>query len=30
MLLSFVTKRNQLTFSELTEVIKTDAIRGIR
>jgi len=30
MLLSFVTKRNQLTFTELIEVIKADAIRGIR
>ena len=30
MVLSFVTKRNQLTFSELVEVIKADAVRGIR
>ena len=30
MLLSFVTKRNQLTFPELIEVIKADGIRGIR
>ena len=30
MVLSFVTKRNQLTFPELVEVIKADAVRGIR
>ena len=30
MLLSFITKRNQLPFSELVEVIRTDAVRGIK
>ncbi len=30
MLLSFVTKRNQLSFSQLVDVIQADAIRGIR
>jgi len=30
MLLSFVTKREQLTYPLLVEVIRTDAIRGIR
>jgi PTS system mannose-specific IIA component len=30
MVLSFVTKRNQLRFPELVEVIKADAVRGIR
>ena len=30
MLLSFITKRDQLPFSELVEVIRTDAVRGIR
>ena len=30
MLLSFITKREQLTYPELVEVIRTDAIRGIR
>jgi PTS system mannose-specific IIA component len=30
MLLSFVTKREQFSYPELVEVIRTDAIRGIR
>jgi len=30
MLLSFITKREQLTYPKLVEVIRTDAIRGIR
>jgi len=30
MLLSFITKREQLTYPKLVEVIRNDAIRGIR
>jgi PTS system mannose-specific IIA component len=30
MLLSFITKREQFTYPELVEVVRTDAIRGIR
>jgi PTS system mannose-specific IIA component len=30
MVLSFVTKRHQLSFSQLVEIIRTDAVRGIR